>query len=66
MHISNMGSYKTANFICCTISNNQWSGRFSLSYNWPTFDEWRIWEHDRYVHTCQEKQTFFVVSCIYL
>ena len=42
------------------FSNNSWPWRFLLSYNWPTFDKWRIWEHDHYFHTCQEKQAFLL------
>jgi hypothetical protein len=38
----------------------------SVTHNWPTFDEWRIWEHDHYFQRCQEKQAFCVMFLLFI
>jgi hypothetical protein len=38
----------------------------SVTHNWPTFDKWRIWEHDHYFHACQEKQVFCVMFLLFI
>ena len=39
----------------------------SVTHNWPTYDKWRIWEHDHhYFHMCQEKQVFCVMFLLFI
>ena len=50
----------------CFQTIHDYNDSRSVTHNWPTFDEWRIWEHDHYFHTCQEKQAFFVMFLLFI